>query len=137
MKKLQSVQNVATRVVTKSRKYDHISDKMKKLEWLPVSHRIKYKTNLLTWKSLNGKAPDYISGLLKEREIERDLRTGNSMVLDVPKTNLKTMGDKAFSVVAPKCWNLLPKNLRMTKNIQSFKTRLKSFYLDEAYSGLD
>ena len=75
--------------------------------------------------------------MLTKRDTGRDLRADNTLVLEVPKTNLKTMGDKAFSVVAPKNWNLLPKNLRMTKKIQSFKTGLKSLYLEEAYSGLD
>ncbi len=134
IKKLQSVQNAAARVVTKTGKYDHISQKMKDLKWLPVNHRIKYKLNLLTWKALNGQAPEYISELLCERDIDRDLRTGNSKVLHVPKSNLKTMGDKAFCVAAPKTWNLLPRTLRMTMKLQSFRAGLRSLYFEEAYS---
>ncbi len=137
VKRLQSVQNAAARVVTKTKKYDHISEKMKDLNWLPVNYRIKYKVNLLTWKALNGRAPDYISGMLSEREPGRDLRTGKNKVLNVPKSNLKTMGDKAFSVVGPKAWNQLPKDLRLTENLKSFKTGLRSLFTKEAYSGLD
>ncbi len=135
--KMQLVQNAAARVVTKTGKYDHISGKLRDLKWLPVAYRIKYKLNLLTWKAQNGQAPEYISDLITERAHGIDLRTGKSKVLEIPKTNLKTMGDKAFSVVAPKTWNLLPKELRMRGKLQSFKAGLKSLYLKEAYSTLD
>ena len=102
-----------------------------------MAYRIKYKLNLLTWKALRNQAPGYISDLINKRDLVVDLRIGNSLVLDIPKTNLKSMGDKAFSVVAPKVWNLLPKDLRTNGKIQSFKAGLKSLYLDEAYSTLD
>ena len=135
--KMQLVQNAAARVVTKTGKYDHISEKMKELKWLPVALRIKYKINLLTWKALNGKSPEYISELISVRETGIDLRSGNTKVLNVPKTNLKTVGDKAFSIVAPKTWNQLPKKLRLCEKLQSFKTGLKSLFIGEAYSSLD
>ncbi len=135
--KIQMVQNAAARVVTKTGKYDHISDKLSQLKWMPVTQRIKYKLNVLTWKALNRQAPDYISSLISERDQGIDLRSGKSKVLNVPKTKLKTMGDKAFSVAAPKSWNLLPKTLRMSGKLQSFKAGLKSLYLKEAFGSQD
>ena len=137
IQKLQLVQNAAARVVTKTGKYEHISEKCKDLNWLPVAYRVKYKLNVLTWKALHDQAPEYISDLIHERDHGIDLRMGNSLVLDIPKTNLKSMGDKAFSVVAPKAWNLLPKELRTNGKLQSFKAGLKSLYIREAYSSLD
>ena len=137
IKKLQSVQNAAARVVTKTGKYDHISGKLKELEWLPVNQRIKYKLNLLTWKALHDRAPKYISELISERDLDRDLRSGNTRVLNVPKANLKSMGERAYSIIAPKTWNQLPKQVRLNDSIQSFKTELKSLYTREAFSGLD
>ena len=135
--KLQVLQNAAARVVTKTGKYDHISDKLKDLKWLPVSFRIKYKLNTLTWKALNGQSPEYISEMITERDVDKDLRIGNSKVLSIPKTNLKSMGDKAFSSVAPKTWNLLPRNLRMKENFPAFKQGLKDHYINEAYKDLN
>ncbi len=38
--KLQMVQNAAARVLTRTRKYDHISPVMSTLHWLPNKHRI-------------------------------------------------------------------------------------------------
>ncbi|XDV14238.1 hypothetical protein PO909_002414, partial [Leuciscus waleckii] len=52
--KLQLVQNAAARVLTRTRKYDHISPVLSTLHWLPIKHRIHFK---ITYKALNGLAP--------------------------------------------------------------------------------
>ena len=49
--RLQAVQNCAARLVTRSRKHDHITPILKQLRWLPVYSRIKYKILLLTFKA--------------------------------------------------------------------------------------
>ena len=59
--KLQIVQNAAARLLTSSRKYDHITPALQELQWLPVRYRIHFKILLLTFKELNGMAPAYIS----------------------------------------------------------------------------
>ncbi len=41
--KLQMVQNAAARVLTRTRKYDHISPVLSTLHWLPIKHRIDFK----------------------------------------------------------------------------------------------
>ncbi|KAI5630481.1 hypothetical protein C0J50_7643, partial [Silurus asotus] len=61
--KLQLVQNAAARVLTRSRKYDHITPILSSLHWLPDKFRIDYKLLLLTYKTLNGLSP-CISSLL-------------------------------------------------------------------------
>ncbi len=62
--KLQMVQNAAARVLTRTRKYDHISPVLSTLHWLPIKHRIDFKILLITYKALNGLAPQYLSELL-------------------------------------------------------------------------
>ncbi len=52
--KLQMVQNAAARVLTRTRKYDHISPVMSTLHWLPIKDRIDLKILLITYKALNG-----------------------------------------------------------------------------------
>ncbi len=54
--KLQMVQNAAARVLTRARKYDHISPVLSTLHWLPIKHRIYFKILLITYKALNGLA---------------------------------------------------------------------------------
>ncbi len=45
--KLQIVQNAAARVLTRSRKYDHITPILQSLHWLPIKFCISYKILLL------------------------------------------------------------------------------------------
>ena len=62
--RLQHMQNTAARIVTQSRRYDHITPVLYDLHWLPVCWRIKYKILLLTFKALHGIGPGYIKDLL-------------------------------------------------------------------------
>ncbi len=48
--KLQIVQNAAARVLTRSRKYDHITPILQSLHWLPIKFRNSYKISLLAYK---------------------------------------------------------------------------------------
>ncbi len=59
--KLQMVQNAAARVLTRTRKYDHISQVLSTLFWLPTKYCIDCKILLITYKALNGLAPQYLS----------------------------------------------------------------------------
>ena len=43
LKKLQAVQNAASRIVTGAKTFDHITPVLRDLHWLPVRQRIKYK----------------------------------------------------------------------------------------------
>ena len=51
----------------------------------------------------------------------------------VPRTNRK-LGERAFSVAAPKAWNRLPTKLKTsTCSTDSFKRSLKTFLFQSAY----
>ena len=63
--KLQRAQNAAARLVTMASKSDHITPILFKLHSLPVKERITFKLLLITFKTLHGQAPSYISELLK------------------------------------------------------------------------
>ena len=91
VRKLQYVQNSAARLLTGSRKHEHIKPVLRDLHWLPVHERIRLKILLMTFKCLNQLAPSYLSDLLVQ-----------------PRCHLKTYGERAFSFIAPKLWNTLP-----------------------------
>ncbi len=61
--KLQMVQNAAARVLTKTRKYEHISPALSTLHWLAIIHCIDLKIILITYKALNGLDPQYLCDL--------------------------------------------------------------------------
>ena len=90
---------------------------MFKLHWLPVHSRIICKLLLLVYKALNGKAPSYISSLLSHRKCSRSLRSSGQELLTVPLAKLKTYGDRAFSIAAPRQWNNLPLSIRKSPSI--------------------
>ncbi len=73
--KLQMVHNAAARVLTRTRKYDHISPVLSTLHWLPIKHCIDFKILLITYKALNGLAPQYLSELLSHYSPPRPLRS--------------------------------------------------------------
>ncbi len=82
--KLQIVQNAAARVLTRSRKYDHITPILQSLHWLPIKFRISYKILLLAYKALNDLAPAYLTNLLSHYNPTCSLRSQNSGLLAVP-----------------------------------------------------
>ena len=47
----------------------------------------------------------------------------------MPKSRLKTYGDRAFSVVATRLWNQLPLELRSVTSVDQLKTQLKTYLL--------
>ena len=51
--KLQIVQNSAARLLTSTKKHEHISPILRSLLWLPIPERSDFKLLLLTFKSLN------------------------------------------------------------------------------------
>ena len=131
--RLQSVLNTAARIITFTCKYDHITPVLVRLHWLPVFYRIRFKVLLLTYKALNDLSPEYISELLSKPKYTRYLRSQSQHLLSVPKSSTVTYGDRAFSVCAPKLWNELPFQLRMSTNIQAFKSGLKTMLFKMAY----
>ena len=131
--KLQVFQNAVVRVVKRLKKYDHITEARKELHWLPVKERIIHKLLTITWKALHNMAPDYLQDLLVIRNTGRSLRSSKALVLEVPKSQNKNGGDRAFAVAAPVEWNKLPAELRNTDNLNTFKKKLKTFLFRLAY----
>ncbi len=126
---LQVVQNAAARLLTGTRKYDHISPILDSLCWLPIQARVDFLLFISVYKSLNGLAPLYLSELLQGYKPLRSLRSSEKEVLSVPRTKYKRRGDRAFAVVAPKLWNNLQLNIRSAPTLGSFKSCLKMDFL--------
>ncbi|XP_071505967.1 uncharacterized protein [Diadema antillarum] len=61
IKRLQAVQNAAARLLTGTKKSDHISPEVRELHWLPVQCRVQFKILLLTYRALHNLSPGYVS----------------------------------------------------------------------------
>ena len=122
MTKLQRVQNCAARLVSKTIPSGCMDDVLLKLHWLKVKFRCVYKILLITHNCLQQNAPKEIRSLLQYGDSERTLR--------LQETRYENKyGGRAFSHVAPKLWNLLPKSIRIVSETEKFKSLLKSFLM--------
>jgi hypothetical protein len=133
LQKLQLIQNNAARLILRKRASDHVTPMLKELHWLPLEYRIMFKILLVTFKSLNGIAPAYISDLIKPYMPQRSLRSENLHLLHQPKARLKLSGDRAFFVSAPKLWNNMPLSMRKCNSLTEFKTGLKTHFYRMAF----
>ena len=61
MRRLQSVQNAAARLITSTRRCNHISLVLRQLHWLPVQQRVNYKITMLVHRSLSGHILSYLA----------------------------------------------------------------------------
>ena len=61
IQRLQYVLNSTARLISLSRKADHITPLLIDLHWLPVEQRINFKVLLFTYKIVNGLAPLYLN----------------------------------------------------------------------------
>ena len=133
IKKMQLVQNNAARLVYRKKKADNVTPLLKRLHWLPIEARIKFKIILLAFKAINNLAPTYLKELLELYEPARALRSTSMNLLKEKKSKHKRSGDRAFSVCAPKLWNMLPCDLRKPQKLNAFKSALKTHLFKEAY----
>ena len=85
-------------------------------------------------KSLNKIAPPYLTNMLTLKVEKRSLRSNNKLLLlEVPRTKRKTMGDIAFEKAGPVLWNQLPTEIRTAETLGSFVSRLKTHLFIEHY----
>ena len=133
--KLQIIQNHSARIIARKRKFEHITPLLIELHWLPVQYRINYKIALLCFKCLNNTAPSYLSDLLNVYVPGRFLRSSSdTTILSKPCTNYKRYGQRSFGYAGPEVWNELPFDIRNTDNLNTFKSKLKSYLFNCAYN---
>jgi len=109
LRRLQSTQNAAARLITSARRRGHITPVLRHLHWLPVRRRVNYKLVLLVYKSLQGLAPPYLADdciLASSDKFRRRLRAVDTDTCIVPRTRTR-FGDRSFSAAGPRIWNSL------------------------------
>ena len=131
---LQLLQNSAARVLTKTRRREHITPVLESLHWLPVRFRIDFKVLLLVFKCLNGLGPSYLSDMLLPYRPSRTLRSSSAGLLSVPNVRTKTFGEASFCYYGPRLWNGLPEDLRAAESVDAFKSRLKTHFFNLAFN---
>ena len=108
--KIQRSQNAATRIVTLTRKYTHITPILKSLHWLPIEQRIKFKILLSVFHCVQGSAPQYNLSLINVYNLFAHF----VLLTPVFWLSLHVIslggggGERAFARAGPSLWNSLP-----------------------------
>ena len=82
------------------------------------------KILLITFKACLALAPSYIAEMLTQYEPVPSLRSSSGALLAVPKSRLKSKGDRAFAIRALRLCNDLPLEIQLTESVTSFKSLL-------------
>ena len=130
---LQSVQNATARLITGTRKYDHITPVLFNLHWLPVYQRIKFKVLLIIYKAKHGSSPSYITDLLRDHRPSRSLRSSDAGLLVIPFTRSTFLSERSFQIAGPRLWKKLPFYVRNSDTVDTFKTKLKTLLFKEHF----
>ena len=126
--KLQKIQNALCRIVFRLDRTSHVTPFLQKLHWLPITYRILFKYNLITFKAINFSQPIYLSSLIKTS----CLRRGNRLSLS-SASHKKAIGRRGFVVASPIEWNRLPQSVRSQQTITGFRSQLKTYLFRLAY----
>ena len=132
LNRLQMVQNHAARLITLSKRRDHVQPILKSLHWLPIAERVIFKVALLVYKCLHNLAPKYLEELLQRHVPARPLRSSSMNRLVKPPHRLKHT-EKAFSVGGPNVWNALSLKSREAESLSTFKANLKTEVFKKAF----
>jgi len=115
MRKVQSLQNAAARLITGARRRDHITPVLRQLQHrLPVRRRVEFKLACLVRQALCGQMPTYVADdirLVSEGN-RRSLRSSFDNMCAVPRTH-NNFRDRSFGAAGPRIWNSLPRGLRI------------------------
>ena len=140
LRRLQSIQNSAARIVTNSSKFTRITPVLSKLHWLPIQYRSEFKLATLVYKFIHTGFPKYFAPYLSTYHTTYNTRRSQSVAnfLNVPKFQPKIhkstkQFDFSFAFDAPTVWNSLPEDIRASPTIASFRKKLKTYLYAKAY----
>ena len=128
--KLQCVQNSLARVVTGTKRYDHVKREvvhitpvLEQLHWLPVKARVSFKLASLVYNIRQSNTQKYLASCPAGHQAARDLRhcvVGATGLLKVTTTKLK-ISSRALWHTDQKLWNSLPVSVRDCVIVDSFR----------------
>ena len=126
---IQSIQNFACKIITNSKKSDHVTPLLRHLNWLAVREQLQYRDSILAFKCINGIAPQYLTSKFKKRSkiYTRNTRNANTIQMPLFRT---AEGQRTFAYRGAKIWNNLNADVRENANLRSFKKTLKSQLLN-------
>ena len=121
---LQAIQNFAARIVTGTRKYDHISPLLKEHNWMPVVTQLYLRTAIMAFKYLTGLVPECLSSWFIMRKEMSGRTTRNSRKLNIPLFKSASRQRTCYHRIV-NIWNSLRSSLKTINSMPGFKYSLK------------
>nr|CAI5863097.1 unnamed protein product [Callosobruchus analis] len=127
--RLQKVQNSCCRFICGLRKYDHISDKIREMGWLPIEKVVKLHYIIFVHKLVTTSIPYYLFEKLISRRNSHDLNLRHRDNYTIPRF-FTALFTRSFSYNAVKLYNQV-NNEYKTCSLLTFKKKLKQLLLVE------
>jgi hypothetical protein len=129
--RLQSVLRAAARLILKVPSRVGVLERMKsELHWLGFPERVTYKVAVMTFKSVRGHAPTYLTKrftLVSDMPGRKQLRSASNNLLEPPVSKTLTIGTRSFYHAGSTVWNDLPGQMRMYGlSLYCFRKELKT-----------
>ena len=99
------------------------------LGWQDIMSRKVYLTSVLTYKCLNGLAPNVLCDAFTYSGDVHNYSTkgSNRRILYASQHNLECFR-RSFIYVGPNVWNDIPDSIRNVNTMQRFKKRMKEYF---------
>ena len=132
IKKLQAVQNFACRIITKTKKFEHITPPLREIKLLLLNEHLHYRDTVMTFRYMKGLAPTCLCESLRRRKSIHYHNTRNTESLDIPPNKTKS-GQRRFLHRAVNIWNNLDEDFKQL-SLTSFKTKLRTHMLENYFN---
>lgn len=128
--KLYKLQKRAARMIYNMPMRTASEPLFRKLNWMPLTDRIKYRKNLLVFKSLNALAPAYMENMFKyvHNTHSRNTRSALSKKLSLPSGSHLKIFTNSFAYSAANSWNSLPDFVRDSNSLNCYKRSYLTWY---------
>ena len=128
MKKIQISQNKCVRYCLKLDNRAHIgADEFKEINWLPTKERVSQCICINIFKFFNNMALDYTSEIFHPSHSTHNIPMSAYIKLDL-LFRKSVYGKKTLSYIGPKTWNSLPAQIKLCKNVNTFKHDIKNLF---------
>ena len=110
-------------------------DEFKKLNWLPTKERVFQCICVNIFKFFNDMSPEYTSEIFHPSHRRHNTRA-STLMLDLPFRK-SCFGQKTLSYLGPKTWNTLPAEIKLQKNVNTFKHDIKKLFFEKLQKDTD
>ena len=93
-----------------------------------------YTILLLIFRCLSREAPTYLQEMIRCHMPRRTLRSSSALLLEVRRCKCKTLGTRSLGYAGLTLWNDLPLEIRSAKDINCFKSLMKTQFFRLAHN---